>query len=432
MSNFATVYVFIDANTALHFKRPDQVDWLKLTGAGKVVLVATPILLRELEEQKIINNSRKLRERAAKYIKWLDNFVEVPGTEVRSKVTWMFLTDEPQIDFGAERLSETISDDQLIASVLCHSSQSDERPIVATADIGLKVKLKNRRIEVLVLPDDLRLPDEPDPIERENEDLRNKITRLESRMPRLSITFEDSAEYHTLRIREPNFINVKSLEQIKKEHPYETTSEETGRPSSATGLYATELRSRENHRSRYNLELDKYFRDYQVFLDQCAAWQETICMHHMIKIDIANVGTAPASNVDVELYFPERVIPVDEDDIPDKPKPPIAPEQNQGSFDSFLMGNRNFNVLGSALEQSKRLTAHLHGEPDIDLDENSICISYLKLKHGFRKVCDPLIFRFVSRDTEKSFKINYRLSANELPDAVEGYLHIRIDDDSNE
>ena len=77
-------------------------------------------------------------------------------------------------------------------------------------------------------------------------------------------------------------------------------------------------------------------------------------------------------------------------------------------------------------------TPHMQGEPYINLDENTICISYLELKHGFSKVCDRLIFHFVSKDTERSFKINYRLSANELPDAVKGNLHIRIGDDSNE
>ena len=402
MSNFATVYVFIDANTALHFKRPDQIDWLKLTGVGEVILVATPILLRELEEQKIINNSRKLRERAAKYINWLDKFVDAPGTEVRSKVTWMFLSVEPQINFRAERLSETISDDQLIASALCYSRQSGAHPIVATADIGLKVKLKSRPIEVLALPDDLRLPVEQDPIERENEDLRNKIRRLESRMPSLSITFEDGAEYHTLRILEPNIIDVKSLEQIKEEHPYETTDEKTSRSSSAIKEFSKEQKSREN--SRYNLDLDKYFRNYRIYLDQYADWQEIMCMHHWIKIDIANVGTAPASNVDVELYFPEGVIPVDKDDIPREPEHPIAPEKNLGIFGSSLMGNRNLDFLGRAMELPRRLTPHMQGEPYIDLGENTICISYLELKHGFGKVCDPLIFRFVSRDTEKSFK----------------------------
>ncbi len=430
MSKPATVHVFLDANTALHFKRPDQVDWLKLTGACEVVLVAAPILLSELEEQKIINNSKKLRDRAGKYIKWLNRFVDAPGTEVRSKITWMFLTNEPQIDFGAERLSETVSDDQLIANVLCYSRQSGSRPIVATADIGLKVKLKSRNIKVLVLPDDLRLPVEPDPIERENKQLRNKITRLESRIPRLSMTFEDGAEYHTLRIRDPNFTDVKSLERIKAEHPHMTTAAEAGLCPPVSSMHAIEKTIRGENRLNFNTRLEKFFRDYQTFLNSHAAWLEAFCMHHLIKLVIANDGTAPASNVDVELYFPEGVVPVEEDDIPERPKPPDAPKQEEGLIIQNVRGFEDFDVVGRALEGSKKFTKHLHGGPDIDLKENAIYIGYLQLKHGFTRVSDPLIFRFVSKDTVGAFQINYRLSADELPDALEGDLHIRIDEDS--
>ena len=428
MSNSATVHVFLDANIALHFKRPDQVDWLKLTGAGEVVLVAAPILLSELEEQKIFHKLRKLRERAGEYIKWLDKFVEVPGTEVRSKVTWMFLTDEPQIDFGAERLSETISDDQLIASVLCYSRQSGSRPVVATSDIGLKIKLKSRLIEVLVLPDDLRLPDEQDPVERENKELRNKITRLESRMPRVSIAFEGGVQHQVLHARDPKSYKVKTLEQIKEEHLYMTTAAEDGLFPSASTMHAIEQTLRRENRLNFNEQLDKFFGDYQKFFDRYAVWQETICMHHAIKIVIANAGTAPASNVDVELYFPEGVVPVDEDDIPEQPKLPVSPKQNQGIFASHLVSNENFDFFGSFIEQHNRLTTYSPSMPNVELDNNSINISYFQLKHGFSEVTEPLIFRFVSKDTVGSFKINYRLSANELPDAVEGDLHIRIDD----
>ena len=427
MSKSTAKYIFIDTNTALHFKRPDQIDWLKLTGADEIVLVAAPILLRELEEQKVLNKSRKLRERADNYIKWLDKFVEAPETEVRPKVTWLFLMEEPQIDFGAERLSENIADDQLIASVLYYSRQSGAHPIVAVADIGLKIKLKSRHIDVLTLPEHLRLPVKQDPIERENEELWNKITRLESRMPTLSIAFEDGIEYHTLDIRDPKSINVESLKQIKEEHPYMTTSEEAGLSSSAGTKYAIELESRENRKSRYNQKLDEYFSNYQIYLDRYAAWYETICMHHMIKLEIANDGTALASNIDVELYFPEGVIPVNKDDIPEKPKLPVAPEKKQGLFIPYLRGNANFDVVGSAMERYKRLTPHLSSVPQIELDNNAIFISYSELKHGFCKISDPLIFRFISKDAVGSFKISYRLSANEIPDAVEDDLHIRID-----
>jgi hypothetical protein len=68
-------HVFIDTNVAMHYQRPDQIDWKKLTGSDSVVLVAAPVLLSELERQKIHNPSRKLKERADAFIRWLVTFV---------------------------------------------------------------------------------------------------------------------------------------------------------------------------------------------------------------------------------------------------------------------------------------------------------------------------------------------------------------------
>ena len=428
MLKSVTKYVFIDTNIALHFKRPDQVDWLKLTGADKVVLVAAPIILRELEKQKVSHKSQKLRERADNFIKWLDKFMEEPETEVRSNVTWLFLPYEPQIDFRNENLSKTVADDHLIASVLDFSRQSELIPIVAVADIGLKNKLRYRQIDVLVLTDDLRIPVEPGLLERENEELRKKLARIESRTPKLSIAFEGGAQHQVLDARDPKSYKVKSLEEIKEEHSYMTLATEAELSSSVGVWHGSEQKLRNDHRAKYNEQLDKFFRDYQIFLDSHAAWLETLCMHHLIELVIANDGTAPASNIDAELYFPEGVIPVDKDDIPDRPKPPVVPEKNQGILTSHFTDIRHLNFQDIAKKQQKWLTAHLSGTTNIELNENSVCISYPKLKHGFCEISDPLIFRFVSRDAVRSFNIDYQLSANEMPDAVEGKLHIRIDD----
>ena len=96
MTHFTIAHVFIDANTALHFRRPNEIDWCALVNARKVVLVAAPILLRELEDQKITNSSRRLRDRAADYIKWLSPFVRDPEASVRKGVSWLFLPGEPK------------------------------------------------------------------------------------------------------------------------------------------------------------------------------------------------------------------------------------------------------------------------------------------------------------------------------------------------
>ena len=59
-------------------------------------------------------------------------------TEVRSNVTWLFCRMNPKLIFVPNAYQRVSADDHLIASVLYFSRQSGARPIVATADIGLK------------------------------------------------------------------------------------------------------------------------------------------------------------------------------------------------------------------------------------------------------------------------------------------------------
>ena len=340
MPRSTTARVFIDANSALHFRRPDQINWRTLANANEVVLVAAPVLLQELEEQKVVNRSSKLRDRAADYMKWLHQFVRRPDTEVRTGVRWLFLPDEPQLDFAAERLSQTIADDHLIASVLDYTRQSGVSALVATADLGLEVKLRSRGIGVLELSDELRLPAEPDPVELENRNLRRQVARLKARIPKLSVVFKGGAQYHALPLRDPNANSVTSLDQIRADNPYMYGTQAAARPQDSAGAAFADIQRLTQQfgvsverADRYNEELEQYFNQYQHYLDDHAAWRETFSLHHLAKLVIANDGTAPASNIDLDLFFPDGTRPVDDDDIPKEPKAPKAPRRPQGIMD---------------------------------------------------------------------------------------------------
>ena len=434
MPRSTTAHVFIDANMALHFKRPDQIDWRTLANAHEVVLVAAPVLLRELEEQKVINGSSKLKDRAADYIKWLHQFVRHPETEVRAGVRWWFLPDEPQLDFAAERLSQTIADDHLIASVLHYTRQSGVSVLVATADLGLEVKLRSRGIGVLELSDDLRLPVEPDPVELENRNLRRQIARFEARMPKLSVVFEGSAQHHALSLRDPKANSLTSLDQIRADNPYMHGTKTVARPQDRVGAAFADIQRltqqfgvSAERADKYNEELEQYFNQYQHYLDRHAAWRETLSLHHLIKLVIANDGTAPASNIDLDLFFPHGTRTVDEDDIPKEPKAPQAPRRPQGIMD--------MRGLGASDHLSSLMTPNLHhminpnydGKPIAGKDGDSVRIGYSTLKHGFSVTSDGLIFRFADAAAVRAFSVEFRLSADELPDALEGQLHFRID-----
>ena len=434
MPRDSTAHVFIDANTALHFKRPDQIDWRTLADANEVVLVAAPVLLRELEEQKLINGSSKLKDRAAAYIKWLYQFVRHPETEVRAGVRWWFLPDEPQLDFAAERLSLTIADDHLIASVLHYTRQSDISALVATADLGLEVKLRSRGIGVLEFPDDLRMPAEPDPVELENRNLRRQIARFEARMPKLSVVFEGGTQHHALSLRDPKANSVTSLDQIQEDNPYMYGTQAVARPRDRVGAAFADIQRltqqfgvSTEQADEYNEELEQYFNQYQHYLDDHAAWRETLSLHHLVKLVIANDGTAPASNIDLDLFFPDGTRPIDEDEIPKEPTVPKAPRRPQGIMD--IRGFSGSDHLPSLFTPNLHdiVNPNYDGQPIVGKDGDSVRIGYSTLKHGFSVTSDGLTFRFADAATVRAFSVEFRLSADELLDALEGQLHFRID-----
>ena len=434
MPRSTTAHVFIDANSALHFKRPDQIDWRTLAKANEVVLVAAPVLLQELEEQKVINRSSKLRERAADYVKWLHQFVRRPDTEIRAGVRWWFLPDEPQLDFAAERLSQTIADDHLIASVLEYTRQSGVSVLVATADIGLEVKLRSRRIGVLELPEDLRLPAEPDPVELENRNLRRQIARFEARMPKLSVLFESGAQHHALSLRDPNANSVTSLDQIREDNPYMYGTQAVARTRDTVGAAFAEFQRltqqfgvSTERADKYNEELEQYFTQYQHYLDDHAAWRETLSLHHLVKLVIANDGTAPASNVDLDLFFPDGTRPVDEDDILEEPEAPKAPRRPQGIMEMPDLGGSGYLPSVFTPNLHDMINANDDGQPIVGKDGDSVRIGYSSLKHGFSVTSDGLLFRFADATAVRAFSVEFCLSADELPDALEGQLHFRID-----
>lgn len=91
--------------------------------------------------------------------------------------------------------------------------------------------------------------------------------------------------------------------------------------------------------------------------------------------------------------------------------------------------------LGGAGYLPSVFTPNLHdivnanddGKPIVGKDGDSVRIGYSALKHGFSVTSDGLLFRFADLTAVRAFSVAFRLSADELPDALEGQLHFRID-----
>jgi len=62
------IYLFIDTNVLLHYRRLEEIDWLGFSHSDEAVLLLSPVIIRELERQKITHPQRKLRKRAQEVV----------------------------------------------------------------------------------------------------------------------------------------------------------------------------------------------------------------------------------------------------------------------------------------------------------------------------------------------------------------------------
>lgn len=118
---------------------------MAITGAKKCVLHIAPVLLRELEEQKVYNKSERLRERANAVVKWFAELADRPDPiELRPRVELVFIEHEPLVDFAGNRLSERTADDLLIASAT-YVAANPQKGQKSGLGVGASAKATNVR-----------------------------------------------------------------------------------------------------------------------------------------------------------------------------------------------------------------------------------------------------------------------------------------------
>lgn len=336
--------VFVDTNILLHYVMFDEIDWPRLTEAKEVLLIIPPAVIRNLDLKKTAANQRRLRERANAVIRKLVGYeTQGPESEIRPHTRLEFLRTDPQIDFAANSLRIEVDDDWLLASLLeFRGTHPDVDPVLATADLGLKLKARHRGFEIASLPDDLRLADELDPNEKRIRELELDKAALQAALPSLRLTFGDGSVHQQTQLPaspSPGFDIAAEMDRVVQQHPKTDAAASANAakhhhgglrlsPNSDDFKLAQAVEaSPEWFALLANTGLDAFYQAYRTYLDQKATFDVMRARTTSLQLVLHNDGTAVGGDVDVYIQFPGQ--------IGLSPAPPVEPVAPQPPWNPF-------------------------------------------------------------------------------------------------
>lgn len=180
---------------------------------------------------------------------------------------------------------------------------------------------------------------------------------------------------------------------------------------------------------RYNEERERYFGAYEEYLRQEREDREAEALRFVLRMEVVNGGTATADDVDLALRFPDELwIALADRKRPVRtpPPPPRKPRTSlQIERDALSPGNF-LSTLSPGADAPGRSGTSPPPDPR-GLRGVEVRLQVGRIRHGYVVEVPPIAVTFGSREQVRGFTIHYRIHAVNLPDEVEGELHVRVD-----
>ena len=422
-------YIFLDTNVFLHFPQLSDIDWLSLATCSEAVLVVSPITLRELNKHKDASLRRKIKQRAASALTVLAGYSEAtPPIIVRDRTELQFRTRDPLIEFADFQLNRDVPDDWLLATAIEFAQETNlprDCVLVSSNDLGLTLKARSQQlIAPLVMPGNLRLPDQLDAEEQRSKELEEENRLLRNALPDLSVSFADGQPFSRVTRRELVEIDEGKLTAILNEarsaYPFLAVSQSSMAPS----MFASFMGGQ--YRTEYNQDLVEYFRELEDSYRKTAEVENWIRSTHVMELILTNSGAAPADDVDVEVHFPDGFEVISDEDLPEfpkKPTPPIKPEDRFAravapafrapSIPSFDLPKPRPNIRIASIRKTGSYTV------DFRID---------RIKHTKSRALPTLYLHFSSPESMNSFNFQYNIVAANHPRVATGILNLVFED----
>jgi len=425
-------FCYIDTNAFLHYQMFAEIEWCEELDVDSVVLVVCPAVVRELDKKKLDPDSR-IREQARRVISKLSR-IGKPNEqcEIKSHVQLLLLSREPKIDWGLEGLSPDILDDRIIASILTEKD-AQGFGLVITGDLGLRLKAQAKGIPWHTLSDNLLLSIAKSHLELENDRLKERLSRLENRLPELKLFLQSDANNETMArftLKKPPPLTQSDIEteisQIRKQCAFVPSAG----PSDAAAFFLKGYFGiSQADADVYNKEVEAYLAQMPEYLKKKWAYEELLSRLIKLSFVLANEGNEPADDIDIFLYFPDGFKLYGKDGFPKGPAPPEKPSPPKSMIEKFQdIGKYSISDLirpFPSLMAGNNLRRDTPKGPFIK-KTNSYEVKYSvpKLKHGMETDLDPVYAIFPSIDDARSFHISYSIIAGNVPDEIKGELHI--------
>jgi rRNA-processing protein FCF1 len=409
---------FLDTMILLHFNPITDIPWETLTDDSPIELRITMGVIGELDDLKDSHRNRRIRGRARRVLQQIEGWA---GSKAPA-----FVRKDVEIrvhDDVLERASLEVSrkhDDELIAAANeCQLNNASSKVRLVSDDTAVRRKARKQGLTAETLPDSYRLPLEPDPLEVENQRLREENRRLSrAPVPRLSIEFQDGQAFSKFILPRPL-----GTEEIVARRQRRLADLKTKYQTMA--LLASTLTAREE-RERFNAALPTFYDDHENYLVKLDEYEWRRSLTFQFTLNVRNIGRAPAQGVSVYLFFPDGMLILPTEELP---PPPVAPDPPAPPRSIMEMPPMRFSA-------SPLLRSLLDGPPLV-LPERESNVSRVRieksnsydvswevrfLKHGFLTEVGTVGLVFDRLESVKSFSVPYRVNAANMPDDTEGRL----------
>lgn len=421
--------IFLDTNIFLHFLYFDQIDWLKEGNIPACEIVISPFVIDELDKRKVGNS--KISNRARSVLQKLELLTDSGELEVQKNVHLNVLSQKPLKSlYDQYGLNSDEPDQRILASIIDYRLKNPSNTVMLCSDdIGPRLRAKSFSILTMKLRDSFRLPTEESELEKKIKKLEQENYLLKTRIPKLRLNFHGGEDYLNIKVNEPlslersEFIQAGLLE-IKNELPYLEILKEKGTQGNILSALATQLSALSPEQvDIYNTKLDEYFEEFEKYLDQVYAYEHQQFLSYPIKILLTNDGNVPGEEIDIHLHFPDGFEIMEPDDLIKNPKEPDPPYRPKNRMD-FGPRTLNPNIFSHHTLPAPPLDFKFN-HPEIKRTNSYEVDMYRKyIKHSYSIALDDLVAVYQRVDEIKNYRIDYKITAANMPEGVSGKLNV--------